>query len=420
MKVVLLSTNDITGGAAIVTLRLTRALRRAGMDATMVAARRGADNPEVVGAGSRRRFMLASYGERLRIFLANGLDRAGLFTVDIGRAGLPLHRHPQVREADVVVVAWVNQGMLSLRELERIAAEKPVVVVMHDMWWLTGVCHHAGECVRFRQGCGRCPMLGRGARDSDLSASTWRLKKRVYANPDIHFVAVSTWLRDRCLESPLMEGKEVEVIPNPFPVEEFADGPRLSAEELGLPSLTPGRTVMAMGAARLDDPIKCFPLAIDTLNILADKHPKTQPYAIFFGALRDPSVLERLNVPYTWLGPLSDPRAIRAVYHTADTVLSTSSYETLPTTLIEGQAAGCFPVSFNRGGQADIIADGLTGALAQWPDTSALASGITLGHNLRHSDPSLQARLLASAARFAAPAIAARYTALFRRLLTVR
>jgi hypothetical protein len=417
MKIALLSTNDITGGAAIVTLRLTRALRRAGVDATMLAARRASDNPEVVGAGSHRRFMLASYGERLRIFLANGLDRAGLFTVDIGRAGLPLHRHPQVREADVVVVAWINQGMLSLRELERIAAEKPVVVVMHDMWWLTGVCHHAGECARFRQGCGDCPMLGRGARSADFSASTWRLKKRVYANPDIHFVAVSTWLRDRCLESPLMEGKEVEVIPNPFPVEEFADGPRLSAEELGLPPMTPDRTVVAMGAARLDDPIKGFPLAIDTLNILAAEHPETQPYAIFFGALRDPLALERLNVPYTWLGPLSDPRAIRAVYHAADTVLSTSSYETLPTTLIEGQASGCFPVSFNRGGQTDIVADGVTGALASWPDTSALASGITLGHTLRCDDPSLQTRLLASAARFAAPAIAARYLALFRRLL---
>lgn len=417
MKVALLSTNDITGGAAIVTLRLTRALRRAGVDATMVAARRAADNPEVAAAGSHRRFMLASYGERLRIFLANCLDRAGLFTVDIGRSGLPLHLHPQVREADVVVVAWINQGMLSLRELERIAAEKPVVVVMHDMWWLTGICHHAGECDRFRRGCGRCPMLGRGARSADLSASTWRLKKKVYANPDIHFVAVSTWLRDRCLESPLMEGKEVEVIPNPFPVEEFAGGPRLTPEELGLPAFSPGRTVVAMGAARLDDPIKCFPLAIDTLNILAAEHPETQPYAIFFGALRDPLALERLKVPYTWLGPLSDPRAIRAVYHAADTVLSTSSYETLPTTLIEGQAAGCFPVSFNRGGQADIVADGLTGALAPWPDTAALASGIALGHSLRHTDPALPGRLLDSASRFAAPAIAARYLDLFRRLL---
>ena len=37
MRVALLSTNDIAGGAAIVTLRLTHALRRAGVEATMVA-----------------------------------------------------------------------------------------------------------------------------------------------------------------------------------------------------------------------------------------------------------------------------------------------------------------------------------------------------------------------------------------------
>lgn len=67
MRVALLSTNDIAGGAAIVTLRLTHALRRAGVEATMVAARRSGDDPVVAAAGSGARFALASYAERLKI-----------------------------------------------------------------------------------------------------------------------------------------------------------------------------------------------------------------------------------------------------------------------------------------------------------------------------------------------------------------
>ncbi len=418
MRVALLSTNDIAGGAAIVTLRLTHALRRAGVEATMVAARRSGDDPAVAAAGSGARFALASYAERLKIFMANGRDRASLFLTDIAQRGMPLHRHEAVRRADVVVVAWVNQGMLSLDELGRIAAEKPVVVVMHDMWWLTGICHHAGDCRRFRDGCGCCPQLnGKGGGD-DLSARTWRRKKALYSNPGIHFVAVSSWLRDRCLSSPLLEGKEVEVIPNPFPVEEFTQGPFLSLEELGVPPLSgPGGIMAAMGAARLDDPIKCFPLAIEALNDLRRTSPEIDVHAIFFGSLRDPSLLDGLRVPYTWLGPVADPQVIRSIYHHATAVLSSSSYETLPTTLIEGQAAGCFPVSFDRGGQADIIEQGQTGYLAHYPDHRVLACGLALSHTLRCTEPGLPERLRASAARFDSPAVASRYLALFRRLL---
>ncbi len=308
--------------------------------------------------------------------------------------------------------------MLSLDELGRIAAEKPVVVVMHDMWWLTGICHHAGDCRRFRDGCGCCPQLnGKGGGD-DLSARTWRRKKALYSNPGIHFVAVSSWLRDRCLSSPLLEGKEVEVIPNPFPVEEFTQGPFLSLEELGVPPLSgPGGIMAAMGAARLDDPIKCFPLAIEALNDLRRTSPEIDVHAIFFGSLRDPSLLDGLRVPYTWLGPVADPQVIRSIYHHATAVLSSSSYETLPTTLIEGQAAGCFPVSFDRGGQADIIEQGQTGYLAHYPDHRVLACGLALSHTLRCTEPGLPERLRASAARFDSPAVASRYLALFRRLL---
>ena len=45
----------------------------------------------------------------------------------------------------------------------------------------------------------------------------------------------------------------------------------------------------------------------------------------------------------------------------ASVVLSTSSYESLPTILIEGQAAGAIPVGFIHDGRADIIIDGKSG-----------------------------------------------------------
>lgn len=407
MKVALLSTNDVTGGAAMVTLRLTRALREAGVDATMVAARRQAPElTEVAPAGPRPSFLRAFLSERLGIFLRNGLNRADLFKVDTGNRGMPLWRHRAVREADVVVVAWVNQGMLSLRGLERIARRKPVVVVMHDMWWLTGICHHAGDCRGYMAQCGDCPLLGRAAGPRDLSHTVWERKKRIYnAIPGLHFVAVSSWLADKCRESSLLRERQVSVIPNPF---EMPEGP------LDKPA-PQGRVRILFVAARLDDPIKGLPYAIRALNRAEELAPGRFE-AVFVGNIRDDAALGGLKMPFTRHDAMP-PERLRQFYRTASFVISTSLYETLPTTLVEGQAAGCYPVSFDRGGQCDIITPGQTGALVPFGDTDAFADAIADAAGRIAADTGLPARLRASVeARFSAPAVAERFTALFRQL----
>ena len=52
--------------------------------------------------------------------------------------------------------------------------------------------------------------------------------------------------------------------------------------------------------------------------------------------------------------------------------MSTSDYETLPGTLVEGQAYGCIPVATDHGGQRDIIDHGVTGWLCRWNDSPAI------------------------------------------------
>ena len=56
--------------------------------------------------------------------------------------------------------------------------------------------------------------------------------------------------------------------------------------------------------------------------------------------------------------------------------MSTARYETLPTTLIEGQAAGCTPVAFDSSGQCDIISNAKEGILVPSFDTAAFAEAL--------------------------------------------
>lgn len=406
MKVVLVNHSDTKGGASVAAVRLMYALRQAGVDARMLVMHKtlNDDNIALVSTKLARRtsFLL----EHAQIFARNGFSKENLFKVSIATTTLPIHRHPWVKQADVVVLHWVNQGMMSLKEVRRIKA--PVVWTMHDMWNLTGVCHHAGECIGYMRECGHCRLLNNGRDANDLSRSTYLRKLYLYDHKPIYFVAVSNWLARRCAKSLLMKGRSLSVIPNAFPVADFTGVPKLSRKACGLPE---DKRLIIMGAARLDDPIKGFDIAITALNKVRDMPVA----AVFFGDLRDKKVLDRLRLPYVWLGPVNSPSIIRDIYAHSDCVLSTSHYETLPTTIIEGMAAGCVPVTFGYGGQQDIVDHKQTGYIAIYRNADDVANGIRYAMS-GAVDRDLMRRTVAE--RFAAESVAQKYIDLFNQIIT--
>lgn len=412
MKVTIVNRSDCTGGAAVVSLRLLEALRAEGIDARMLVVEKLSDSPYVDVAASPLQIRSAFIRERLSVFLANGFSRKTLFRIDTAADGLPLWRHPWIQEADIVCLNWINQGMLSIDGIRRIARlGKPVVWTMHDMWNMTGVCHHAGVCPRFLDSCGGCPLLGRRASASDLSHRVWERKRALYADVPIHFVAVSNWLARKARESSLLRDAELSVIPNAFPIQPIPEGIR---------ELDPDTLTLIMGAARIDDPVKGFPILVEATRILRDRFPAvaSRLRLITFGAIRDPRLFERIAIPHTHLGPISSEEVRRRML-ASHIVVSSSLYETLPGTLIEGEAAGCVPVAFDRGGQSDIITHLDTGYLARFGDSPAdaarsLAEGIAWA---AARPESLRPRLVADVERkFAAQAVARRYISLFRSL----
>ncbi len=365
MKVVMLNTADALGGAAIASWRLVHALADAGVDARMLVVDRTSNDPlvDVCGTPEQRRW--AFLRERLGIFLANGLNRRDLFKVSTARYGVDALSHPWIKEADVVLLGWINQGMLSLTDVQRLGAMgKRLVWTMHDMWCLTGICHHAYDCRRYEQQCGNCPFM-RFPRRGDLSRRVWKKKKAVYDRTDIHFVAVSGWLADCCHRSALTAGKAVTVVNNPMPVE------RYQWQRTGDTT----KTIVTMGAARLDDPVKGFDLLTEAVNRIADTDATGKIELQLFGDIRDRSLLDRLRLPYHCLGAV-DPSRVPEIMAASDVVVSSSHFETFGMTLAEGQAAGCLAVAFNHGGQADIISHLDNGYLATYPDASDLAAGI--------------------------------------------
>lgn len=407
MKVVIINRSDALGGAAIASSRLCHALCQAGADARMLVLDRRTDDVAVqaVGTplGNRYRFL----AERLGIFLRNGFSRERLFLIDTATQGVDLSCHPWVREADVIVLGWINQAMLSLEGVARLASlGKPLVWVMHDMWNATGVCHHAEDCQGLNGQCEQCPLLPAGSR---LAQRTWQRKLELYKNGDIHFVAVSNWLRKVCQESSLMRECDITVIPNAIDVARF-DPVFLDDNPWGV---EPGRQVVVMGAARLDDPGKGFDRLVAALRWLADHHldAAQRLHLVLYGALRDNSLLDSIPVPFNHLGYVDD---IQSVYRHAHIVVSSSTRESFGYTLVEGMACGCTAVTTGLGGQTDIVSHLKNGYVTTSLDPEELAEGLVWALD-NNRDRQAQHNWIAD--KFDLPAVANRHLELYNQLL---
>jgi len=384
MKVLMVNTSESMGGAAVAANRLTDALNNNGVKARMLVRDKQDSDITVSTCGNGLQNRWNFLWERLVIWMTNGLSRKNLFKVSIANAGTDISKTREFREADIIHLHWVNQGMLSLKGIRKILQSgKPVVWTMHDMWPMTAICHHAYECEGYTQSCGQCPFL-RHPGSNDLSARVFRKKQKIFHSlPTTHpspltFVAVSEWLADRARKSALTGSFPVEVIPNVLSLQQFTIIDRIDARTA---VEAEERYVIAFGAARIDDPIKGFSYLTEALRLLVSsgRFQASDIRLLLFGQLRDASILDTLPVPYTHLGYIDDAYRLSQVYSASNITVSSSLYETFGQTLIEAMACGSIPVSFDGSGQADIISHEKNGYLAKRLSEESLAEGIAWG-----------------------------------------
>ena len=410
MKVVIVNHSDMQGGAAIVSLRLVHALQEAGVDAHMLVIDRQSDDSLVGVMGSKWRNKWNFLAERLGVFVRNGFRRDTLFKIDTGSHGINIATHPWVKDADVVCLNWVNQGTMSLKGIKQLSQSgKPIVWTMHDMWNCTGVCHYSFECERYKDHCHSCPLLE--TEGDDLSTKIQEKKRLLYEQVPIHFVAVSHWFEGCCKQSRTMSDSQLSVIYNAFPIHDF-DYQHLSGEINGIPA---DKKIIVMGARRLDVEVKGFKELIETTQYIAQHKPElaSKIHLVLYGDLHDKSLLDKIELPCTYLGSIGSTEQLSQLYRHSDIVLSTALYENLPGTLIEGQASGCLPVTFGKGGQADIVEHLKTGYIAEYKDPASVAAGIEWAIDANISREFLHSEV---ERKFAASKIAQSYINLFNKI----
>ena len=403
----------MNGGAAVVSFRLMNALNAAGEDASMLVVDKQSGSETVVSYADALRDKSAFLAERLQIFLQNGFSRENLFKVDTADFGRDISAHRLVKEADVIMLNWINQGALSLDCIRKLCEMgKPVVWTMHDMWECTAICHYAYTCDRFKTECMHCPFL-RFPSEHDLANRVFQKKKKLLANNTIHVITVSHWLERLAKESALLKHCPIDTIPNTLSLSDFQMMDKAECrKQLGLPL---DKRIIIFGAARVDDPIKGFPMILDAISYLKAHNQEFAKdlHLVTFGIFKQAK--PHIPIDHTDIGWVKDNATLSMLYSASDALISASLYETFGQTLIEAQACGCLPISFGNSGQTDIIRHKENGYLAEYLSPASLADGIiwTLTEGTAINRETIRTEVLN---KYSAEVVASRYMELYTRI----
>ena len=374
MRVLIINTSERIGGAAIAASRLMESLKNNGIKAKMLVRDKQTDQISVVRLKSNWLQVWKFMWERIVIWSANRFRRYHLFDVDIANTGTDITSLPEFRQADVIHLHWVNQGMLSLKDIRRILTSgKPVVWTMHDLWPATGICHYARGCNRYASACGNCPLLPNKGSKNDLSAKIFRRKKELYHRGAISFVTCSRWLERQAKGSGLFVGQRITNIPNPIDTHVFCPQDQAEARlRAGLPA---DKHIILFVSQRVTDERKGMRYFIDAIDRLVARYPEMKENTAI-AILGGHSEEVNLTLPSYSLGYVSDEKQIVAIYNSADAFVLPSLEDNLPNTIMESMACGVPSIGFRVGGIPEMIDHQQNGYVANYRDTEDLASGI--------------------------------------------
>lgn len=332
--------------------------------------------------------LLSKIDDRIQAYLTRKNNKQlGSFSYPV--LGTDITKLPEVKNADIIYIHWAWRGFLNFRSLKQIARlNKPVIFFLHDMWNITGGCHHSFTCQKYKiEGCNNCPMFP-AEKKNDLSAKEFRKKSRFYRKyNNLNFVAPSKWLYNCAKESLLTRDKPVFYIPNILDNNLFKPIDKNTAKQIF--NIDTDETVIAFGAVSLDSPYKGWLYLQKALELLKQDGNIANITVLIFGSGYSQQVADTIPFKTKFMGYLNDEYSTMLVYNAADVFIAPSLAEAFGYVVMESLSCGTPVVAFEVGGVPEMIKHKENGYIAKYKDAEDLAAGISycLTNNIKGSLP---------------------------------
>jgi glycosyltransferase involved in cell wall biosynthesis len=371
VRILQLQTTMKSGGSSAI--RLHRAFQKAGFESGILTCMMDKlVEPEIVYMPKKSRVIAWVDGKLKGYINRNNRREFGPFSYPV--LGSDISRLKEIKNADIIYLHWVLGGFLNLSTIEKLLRlGKPVVMIMHDMWSITGGCHHSFTCDKYLSGCGNCPILP-GNREKDLSFREFNKKQKLYSKyNNLFFVSPSRWLFDCTKKALLTRNKPVFCIPNALDGTIFKPFDKPAAKQIL--NIDPTETIIAFGAVAIESPYKGLTYMLEALQIL-HREGLEKTTVMIFGSNYNKQVADAIPFKTRFMGHLNDEYSMVLMYNSADVLVVPSLADNLPTVITEAMSCGTPVVGFHVGGIPDLIDHKKNGYVAQYKDAGDIARGI--------------------------------------------
>jgi len=299
-----------------------------------------------------------------KLFAAGALD-FGLVRADIRKPLFSLLRdyiellgnEKKIDSKTVIHLHW-TPGVVSHDSISELLATHKVVWTLHDMFPITGGCHHSLDCVKYESLCEKCPQVRSIFRSRVENDHKRKIKSSEFFE-NLTVVSPSLWLAEKAKASSIMSRAKVLHIPNAIDGDIFS--PIQISEEEIISSLK-NRIVFGLCATDLSDKNKNIDGAILAINAVAKKFPNKIFKLIVIGS-NFKKYLVQNNVSISEQGSVGSDSQLADLYQKMDVFINPSFRENFPTTVQEALATGVPCVAWDSGGTSELIHNDENGIL---------------------------------------------------------
>jgi len=384
LKIVIVSSSDLYGGAARAAYRLHRSLINNDIDSTMVVQNKVSNDYTVIGPSSKLGTLINRLRPALDHIVMKLIGSKVLFSSSYLPFSSVVDKVNSINPS-IVHLHWVAGGTLRVEDLEKINA--PIVWNCQDMWPFTGGCHYDDNCEEYKKKCGNCKISHSNTADF-LSGRVFARKQKVYSKiHQLTVVGVSKWITNCVKQSSLFKNKKVLNIPNCFNTSLFKPIDKNLVKDLF--NIPKDKQVILFGAMNsLSDSRKGAKELFEAIALLDIEN------TIFVVAgSGKPKESLGLKYPVYFIDSLKDEVSLPLLYNIANVMVVPSLQENLANSLIESLSCGIPVVAFDIGGNSDIVEHKKNGYLAKAIDSKDMAFGIEwILNNKKYDDLSNSAR----------------------------
>lgn len=373
-KVVHLSFYDRKGGAAIAAYRLHNAMLKYGIQSSVIVFNRFQDEMHIEEFHPNGYFNLVDKVKTYLIADKQYYEKNGKGIYSHFNIGTYIKNNDLLNQADVIYIHWIGRGFFNRKNIQFLLDKgKKVIWFMHDMFPLTGGCHHAFECEHYCDGCIKCDFFKR--RYKNTAHKQYLSKKKLTCYDNMYWVAPSKWLYNLAKKSGVVNNKNLYLIPNLISDNFFEIDSGFARKALGI---SQNKKVILYGADHaLDNPYKGYNYFVDVIHKLKDIGINSnQVQILFYGVTKSSEIEKKFPFECVFLGHIFDEYTLNLLYNASDVFVSTSIAENSPLTIQESITCKTPVVAFGVGGISEMIEDEIDGYVIRDFNTYQMAEKI--------------------------------------------